>query len=77
MDLRLWLDLALALALGGAIAIIAAQQYFFLMQIQKLIDKVMSRSYTEYIKADKPSVNFQLPQDPPEDLRSLQEFKLS
>jgi len=76
MDLRLALDLTLAFLAMASCIIIASQQYFFLKQIQKLVDKVMSRSYTEYSKADKTPIKFQLPSDPPEDLRSLQEFNL-
>lgn len=55
------------------------QQFFFMRQIQKLVDKVMSRSYTEYVKS---SVSAPVPQqikiseDVPEDLRTLQEFQL-
>lgn len=56
--------------------VIAAQQMYFLRQIQKLVDKLMSRSYTEYIRAEKPveKPTIKLDLEEPEDLRSLQEF---
>lgn len=56
------------------------QQRFFMREIQKLVDKSMSRDLTEYARASiAPSVKakVQLPQEPPEDLRILQEFNLA
>lgn len=71
------INLYLVAALGVILLLSAAQTFFFLSNIQKLIDKVMSRSYTEYIKAgEPPAPRFQFNQDAPEDLRSLQEFKI-
>lgn len=61
----------------GLLGFIALQQFFFLHQINKLIDKVMSRSYTEYIKAKEPPQKpVRIETEPIEDLRTLQEFTL-
>lgn len=59
-------------------AVIAFQQVYYLWQIQKLVDKIMSRSYTEYTRAKEPKkdLNISLSQDAPEDLRTLQGFTL-
>lgn len=56
------------------IALIAWQQW----QIQKLIDKLMSRSYTEYVAATKPYEAPRVPteNEPPEDLGALPNFSL-
>ncbi len=67
-------DLSVVILLFASLVIF--QQIYFLSQIQKLLDKAMSRSYTEYVKADKDPVRITLPQDPPEDLRILQEFNV-
>lgn len=59
------------------IGIVSAQQIFYMRQIQKLIDKIMSRSYTEYEKAkEPPPVRVKVSNDIPEDLRPLQEFQM-
>ena len=57
-------------------AVIALQQIFFMWQIQKLVDKAMSGSYTEYVNATKEPLRVQTTDEPPEDLRTLQEFQL-
>lgn len=59
-------------------ALLAVQQVFYLHQIQKLVDKLMSRSYTDYTAAKTPpkEIRVQVPAEPPEDLRILQEFSL-
>lgn len=51
---------------------------FLLSHIQKLVDKLMSRSYTEYVSATKPTTPRPQPVDqaPQEDLSPLQEFQL-
>lgn len=65
-----WMDIALLI-------LIAAQQFFYMRQIQLLVDKVMAKSYTEYVAAKKPAPpKVILPQEVPEDLRSLQEFSI-
>ena len=60
------------------VGLLAWQQYFFSKQIHALLDKLMSRSFTEYQQAKEPINNkrLQVPLDLPEDLRSLQEFRL-
>lgn len=61
----------------GLIAIIIFQQCFYLKQIQKLVDKLMSRSYMEYQQTNQPVVTREVPQETPplpEDLRTLQPF---
>jgi len=63
------------LVIGVLVGIIAFQQF----QIQKLVDKLMSRSFTEYQAAKKSSqgeIAVPAPPEVPEDLRALQEFKL-
>ncbi len=35
-------------------SLLVFQQVYFMRQVQKLLDKLMSRSYTEYKLADKP-----------------------
>jgi hypothetical protein len=54
--------------------VIVFQQLFHMRQIQKLIDKVMSRDFAAYRAAsEKPEkVEVRLPAEPPEDLRTLQ-----
>lgn len=54
----------------------AFQQIFFLRQIQKLVDKAMSRSFQEYQTAQVPKEKMKLPADVPDDLRALQEFQM-
>lgn len=58
------------------VVLIVLQQFFYMRQIQKLVDKVMSRSYTEYVKAtDKPQPKIMIPENP-EDLTSLSGINL-
>lgn len=55
----------------------AYQQWFYTRQIQKLVDKLMSRSYHEYKNATAPPVVRLPPEaEPPEDLRPLQDFQM-
>lgn len=56
--------------------LIIYQQIVFMRQIQTLVNKVMSRSFTEYVRAKEPSVRVKVENAPPEDLRSLQEFRM-
>lgn len=57
--------------------IIVVQQVYFMRQIQKLVDKIMSRSYTEYITATSPPpIRVQTTNEIPEDLGPLKEFSL-
>lgn len=57
------------------LSVIFIQQVYYLRQIQKLVDKLMSRSYTEYVRAEKPFERPKIASDEPlEDLRTLQEF---
>ena len=66
-----------SLLIALLLAFIAGQQFFFLRQIQKLVDKIMSRSFTEYVMAKEPQKpKISVPLDEPEDLRTLQEFSL-
>lgn len=62
-------------------AVIIIQQLFFMRQVQKLIDKLMSRNYFEYESA-KPraeKLEVKLPKDNelPDDLRVLQGIGLN
>ena len=60
------------------ICIVALQQFFFMHEIHKLVDKVMSRSYTEYVQAKTPieRPQIRLDTEPADDLRTLQEFTI-
>lgn len=55
------------------VVLLALQQVYYLSQIQKLVDKVMSRSYTEYKRAekqvDKPIIR--ISDEPAEDLSTI------
>ncbi len=75
MDVLLLLGL-LSLAL---LCFCAFQQIFFLRQIQKLVDKAMSRSFQEYQSAERPKEKpgqLKIPTQPSEDLRVMQEFQM-
>jgi hypothetical protein len=53
------------------------QQVFFFRQIHKLVDKLMSRSYTEYTSASAPkseTIRVKIPVDPVEDLGAMGEY---
>jgi hypothetical protein len=60
----------IVLALLG---VVVFQQIFFLRQIHKLVDKLMSRSFTEYTQAEKPreKPKFLLPTEAAEDLNII------
>lgn len=60
------------------LSLLSVQQAFYMWQIQKLVDKLMSKSYTDYTSAKNPpkEVKVQVPAEPPEDLRVLQEFSI-
>lgn len=70
------MDLTLVWVLLGLMGVIIAQQLFYMGQIQKLVDKAMSRSFQEYKSADKPLEKVKVPLDPAEDLRALNEFHM-
>lgn len=70
------MDVTLLVVLVALLAVIVLQQVFFMRQIQKLVDKAMSRSFQEYRQADKPFEKVKIPVDPAEDLRALQEFQM-
>lgn len=48
--------------IGCLILLIAGQQLFYSWQIQKLVDKVMSRNYHEYVKATEPKTPRKVPE---------------
>jgi biopolymer transport protein ExbB/TolQ len=48
MDLVKWEMLALVLVNGVLVALLLFQQLFWARQVQKLIDKLMSKSFAEY-----------------------------
>lgn len=67
------IEVALAVLAG----LVVFQQVYFLRQIQKLVDKLMSRSFTEYQTAQKPREKpVRIDDGVPDDLRILQEFTL-
>lgn len=39
--------------IAALLAVIVLQQVFFMRQVQKLVDKVMSRNYAEYSQSEK------------------------
>lgn len=52
---------------------------FWTKQVQKLVDKVMSRNYAEYMQAQKPSTpinRLQIPVEEREDLGALQDLHI-
>lgn len=61
--------------------VIIALHFFYSRQIHKLLDKLMSRDYRDYHsvsaapKKDN-GIKVQLPNEVPEDLRSLQGFQI-
>lgn len=78
MELEYSFNLVLCVIAVLLTSTIAFQQVFFLRQIQKLVDKLMSRSYTEYKTAEKPDAPLHVvaSDETPEDMRSLQEFTI-
>lgn len=58
------------------IGLVVFQQIYYMRQVQKLIDKLMSRSYTEYKTADikQPVDRPKLKDEPVDDLRVLNSF---
>ena len=64
--------------IGAQGVIILVQWVFFMRQTQKLVDKLMSRSYTEYTRAQEPipKPQFIAKDDLAEDLGVLNEFQL-
>ena len=72
MGTEIWLLMGLVLVLVG---VIIHQQIFFTKQIQRLVDKLMSRDFTTYVQATKPPPpRVMLPIGEPEDLSALNEF---
>lgn len=62
---------------SGMLAVIAYQQHFFMKQIQVLVDKAKSPSFESYTRSQEPKEKrLQLPPEPPEDLRTLQDFTI-
>lgn len=68
--------LVLALTNGILLWISGRERRFFMDQIQLLVNKAMSPSYQAFAQAENPAPKVQIPPDVPDDLRSLQEFKL-
>lgn len=63
----------------GLIAYCVVREFFFMYTVNKLVDKVMSRSYYDYkvsteVGKQKPEQKFQLPPDDAEDLGILNSF---
>jgi len=69
MDMTL---MVIALLMG----IIVYQQWFFMRQVQELVNKLMSRSFMEYKNTvEPPPPRVKIDDSVPEDLRALQEFQ--
>lgn len=70
--------LALSIAVTALAIALIWQQIFLMRQLQLLVNKVMSGDYHSYMRTEAPAQRerVNLPQDPPEDLRPLQEFQL-
>ncbi len=63
----------------GLFCLVVFQQIFFMRQIQKLVDKSMSRSFQEYQSAERPKEKpgpLKIPTEAAEDLRVMQEFQM-
>lgn len=59
--------------------VVVAQQLFFMRQIHSLVNKIMAGDYHSYVRTEKAPtgpVRIPVPQDPPEDLRILQDFRV-
>ncbi len=58
------------------LGLLLMQQVYYMRQVQKLIDKLMSRSYHEFVGATKPQAKreIKLPTEPAEDLGVLTGF---
>ena len=71
------MDPVLMISFGVLIVILLAQQFFYMRQIQVLIDKLMCRSLVEYKGATGPRVEkIQLPDEYEDDgLRTLDEIR--
>ncbi len=68
------LDFSIVITLVG---LLVFQQVYFMRQVQKLLDKLMSRSYTEYKAAEKPvSRPAKQIYSPAEDMGPLQDFSI-
>jgi len=69
------LDLAVYF-IGALLLVIFYQQWFFLKQINKLVDKAMSTSYAEYarVKAQPVKPEPKIEELPQEDLTVLNEY---
>ncbi len=65
----------LSLVVVLLIGVIVYQEYFFTKQIQKLVDKLMSRDFTQYqATIAPPPPRVQLPAGVPDDLNALKDF---
>lgn len=58
------------------LAVIVLQQLFYMRQVQKLVDKLMSRNYAEYSQSEKfqktePRVNINQFEEPLEDINRV------
>lgn len=76
MNPEIIIVLAQSVGLLGALAALILQQRFFLSQIQLLVDKAKSHSFESYKRAENPLPRMPVPAAPPEDLRTLQEFRI-
>lgn len=77
------MDIAIKILSGMAVVltvIIVVQHFFYMREINRLIDKLMSRDFSEYKRAVEPSIPTgtrpEANHDVPEDLRVLQNFQL-
>jgi len=66
--------------IGILIGLLVVQQFFYLMQIHKLLNKLMSRNYFDYEKSkpqDVIKVKMPAAQEPLEDFGVLKGFELT
>jgi hypothetical protein len=61
-------------AIAGLCVVVVFQQVYFLWQIQKLVNKIMSGSYQSFVNAEKPKVRLKIDDVPNEDLSALADF---
>lgn len=69
----------MTVVLAGLIALLCWQQWFWMRHTQKLVDKLMSRDYTEYKYSSNPPAitpRSPEPQQPDEDLGILEQIGL-
>ena len=63
-----------AIAIGVLGAVVVFQQFYFMRQIQVLVDKVMSGSFQSYVAATNPQIRVKIDSVPDENLDVLKDL---